>query len=226
MERFENSDKIPNRGIMFIDEPGIYALVMSSKLKTAKEFQDWLYEEVLPSIRKHGMYIDTTHPRIRAMNIAIREMETHAISRFIKYARKKGYNEDKDLIYAKLSNLANRFSDIETGKRDKTGTINLCMCIMLETKIMSTIYDGIIEDLSPDTVMAFCYKNAENLVNEFNYKFKENEDGDIEFKIKNKIINQHGDKLNVSLKVEDDNATFKFGNSKIEFEPEIESIVA
>lgn len=40
-----------------ISEPGIYQLAGQSKLPTAEPFQDWIYEEVLPSIRKHGAYM-------------------------------------------------------------------------------------------------------------------------------------------------------------------------
>lgn len=39
-----------------INESGLYALVFSSKLKTAKEFKHWVTSEVLPSIRKTGSY--------------------------------------------------------------------------------------------------------------------------------------------------------------------------
>lgn len=41
---------------LLINEPGLYALIMRSKLPTAEMFQDWVYEEVLPSIRKTGSY--------------------------------------------------------------------------------------------------------------------------------------------------------------------------
>jgi prophage antirepressor-like protein len=39
-----------------INESGMYALVFGSKLEEAKEFKHWVTSEVLPSIRKHGMY--------------------------------------------------------------------------------------------------------------------------------------------------------------------------
>ncbi len=39
-----------------INESGLYSLVLSSKLPTAKKFKHWITSEVLPSIRKHGMY--------------------------------------------------------------------------------------------------------------------------------------------------------------------------
>lgn len=41
----------------FITESGVYRLVFGSKLPTAEKFTDWVTEEVLPSIRKHGAYM-------------------------------------------------------------------------------------------------------------------------------------------------------------------------
>lgn len=41
-----------------INESGLYALVLSSKLPTAKKFKRWVTSEVIPSIRKHGGYIN------------------------------------------------------------------------------------------------------------------------------------------------------------------------
>ena len=51
------SGDIPNRGLTIINESGLYSLVLSSKLPSAKEFKRWVTSEVLPSIRKHGAYM-------------------------------------------------------------------------------------------------------------------------------------------------------------------------
>lgn len=44
------------QSVSIINEAGLFALVMKSKMPKAVEFQDWVCEEVLPSIRKHGVY--------------------------------------------------------------------------------------------------------------------------------------------------------------------------
>lgn len=44
------------QNIKFGKESDVYRLVMRSKLPDAEKFQDWVCEEVLPSIRKHGAY--------------------------------------------------------------------------------------------------------------------------------------------------------------------------
>ena len=40
-----------------INESGLYSLVLSSKLPTAKAFKRWVTSEVIPAIRKHGGYL-------------------------------------------------------------------------------------------------------------------------------------------------------------------------
>lgn len=43
--------------VTIINESGLYSLILSSKLPTAKKFKHWVTAEVLPSIRKHGGYL-------------------------------------------------------------------------------------------------------------------------------------------------------------------------
>ena len=46
--------------ITIINESGLYSLILSSKLPKAKQFKRWITSEVIPSIRKHGMYMTDT----------------------------------------------------------------------------------------------------------------------------------------------------------------------
>ena len=43
--------------VRFITEPDLYRLITHSKLPNAQKFESWVFEEVLPSIRKHGGYL-------------------------------------------------------------------------------------------------------------------------------------------------------------------------
>lgn len=43
--------------IKFIPEGDIYRLIVKSKLPTAQKFEEWVMDEVLPTIRKHGAYM-------------------------------------------------------------------------------------------------------------------------------------------------------------------------
>lgn len=53
----QNSSFESNRGLTVINESGLYSLILSSKLPTAKAFKKWVTTEVLPSIRKYGAYM-------------------------------------------------------------------------------------------------------------------------------------------------------------------------
>mgnify|MGYP002738727182 FL=1 len=45
-----------NQTMTAINESGLYSLILSSKMPNAKKFKRWVTSEVLPAIRKHGLY--------------------------------------------------------------------------------------------------------------------------------------------------------------------------
>lgn len=57
--------EIPNRGMTIINESGLYSLILSSKLESAKTFKHWVTAEVLPTIRKTGGYINVKNPFLK-----------------------------------------------------------------------------------------------------------------------------------------------------------------
>ena len=52
----ETPPQVQGRWFTFINEPGFYELVFTSKLELAKKFRQWVFTTVLPSIRKYGQY--------------------------------------------------------------------------------------------------------------------------------------------------------------------------
>ena len=52
---------------LFVNESGLYALILSSKLPQAKAFKRWVTNVVLPQIRKTGGYIPTTDAQGRQL---------------------------------------------------------------------------------------------------------------------------------------------------------------
>lgn len=64
-DHVDDDDKLNNvslsslgqRGGWLINESGLYSLVLSSKLPSARKFKHWVTSEVLPSIRQHGAYM-------------------------------------------------------------------------------------------------------------------------------------------------------------------------
>lgn len=56
--KYPITDKIGRKqATWIINESGLYSLILSSRLPQAKAFKKWVTSEVLPSIRKHGGYI-------------------------------------------------------------------------------------------------------------------------------------------------------------------------
>jgi len=55
----------PNKTI--INESGLYSLVLSSKLPQARSFRRWITSSVIPSIRKHGAYLNLLSAGVRRM---------------------------------------------------------------------------------------------------------------------------------------------------------------
>lgn len=49
-------ENLPNRGLTAVNESGLYSLIFSSKLESAKRFKRWVTSEVLPTLRKTGAY--------------------------------------------------------------------------------------------------------------------------------------------------------------------------
>ena len=56
MDTRDYSSNINSNGMKFINESGLYSLIMGSKKPEAKMFKRWVTSEVLPSIRKTGSY--------------------------------------------------------------------------------------------------------------------------------------------------------------------------
>ena len=64
IDHVDDEDKLNNetlsslgqRGGWLINESGLYSLILSSKLPTAKKFKRWVTSEILPAIRKTGSY--------------------------------------------------------------------------------------------------------------------------------------------------------------------------
>ena len=57
-----------NQKAVFINESGLYALILSSKLPQAKAFKRWVTSEVLPQIRQTGGYIPTKDAQGRQLS--------------------------------------------------------------------------------------------------------------------------------------------------------------
>ena len=57
------------QSVTVLEEAGIYQLIFSSWLESAERFQDWVFEEVLPSIRKTGSYSVQSQPQTTQLRL-------------------------------------------------------------------------------------------------------------------------------------------------------------
>lgn len=74
----KTSPSFGQRGATLINESGLYSLVLSSKLESAKRFKRWITHDVLPALRKTGSYsmnIPQTLPE--ALRAYADEVEQH-----------------------------------------------------------------------------------------------------------------------------------------------------
>lgn len=72
--------KLNNAGENFLTESGVYKLIFKSKKEEAEKFQDWVTDDVLPSIRKTGLYnsigiIEQLSEQLAITDMRLRELE-------------------------------------------------------------------------------------------------------------------------------------------------------
>ena len=90
-------DGSQTRHVIAINESGMYSLILSSKLESAKEFKHWVTSEVLPSIRKTGSY---TIPGKGKEELATMEHSNRIAEAnfYAKLAEKYSHNKDYEQI--------------------------------------------------------------------------------------------------------------------------------
>ena len=74
---------------VYINESGLYSLVLRSKLESAKEFKRWVMSEVLPSIRKTGRYDYCTNRKYSNMLTFKIENETDLHVKVVSFLKKR-----------------------------------------------------------------------------------------------------------------------------------------
>ena len=89
-----------------INESGLYSLILSSKLPSAKDFKRWVTKEVLPSIRKHGAYFtDETLDRVM-------ENSSEAETLFKKLKAEKLKNKELEETVSALGDKADYYDEV------------------------------------------------------------------------------------------------------------------
>ena len=106
VDKSPTSNHMKGSKIMIINESGLYSLIISSKLESAKKFKRWITSEVLPSIRKTGSYsINDEEKEQKPIPISKEEYELRMAEANAKIAEAKG--KEADLQIAKINALVN-----------------------------------------------------------------------------------------------------------------------
>lgn len=73
-----------------INESGLYSLVLSSKLPSAKAFKRWVTHEVIPTIRKTGGFVNDTSAFVNAYFPELNETQKSVIGAMLDESRRMG----------------------------------------------------------------------------------------------------------------------------------------
>lgn len=89
-------DNLGRKQVMkFISESNLYKLIFQSKKKEAEKFTDWVTDEVLPAIRKHGSYVAPTQTALSPEDAFIQLFQTQ------KEIKKEQAVMRDDIVYLK-----------------------------------------------------------------------------------------------------------------------------
>lgn len=112
-----NSIKINNNGMKFINESGLYDLVFASKRPEAKAFKRWVTSEVLPSIRKTGSYgLKIDKHDLLLLNISKAKTPEE---RALAISKLEQYHEDEKRALKVENEQLEADNEILTQQRDK-----------------------------------------------------------------------------------------------------------
>ena len=143
------------RGLIMINESGIYSLIFGSKLPNAKKFKRWVTSEVLPSIRKTGEYKikDDTNDQQLLLQQAVRKEGklyrrecTDAIKQLCIYFNLVGTKEET-ITYGKYTNLVYRIIRVPKGIRDSFDAVTLMTIANMELIVADEIMRCLIQNL-------------------------------------------------------------------------------
>jgi anti-repressor protein len=83
-----------------VNEPGLYSLILGSRKPEAKRFKRWVTHEVLPSIRKHGIYAtpQTVEAMLQDPDTMIRTLQALKEEREKRLALERKVEEDKPRV--------------------------------------------------------------------------------------------------------------------------------
>lgn len=117
--------------LTFIDEPNLYRVIFRSNKAEAVKFQDWIFEEVIPQIRKTGSYQARTTPDQRA---GLRKAVGGIVA-----ARHLNYSEAYNLVHQRFG--VEHIDQIP--EEDLADAVKYCHALTLDNTLHGEILDAL-----------------------------------------------------------------------------------
>lgn len=110
------------QGMTIINEAGLYSLILSSKLPTAKQFKRWITHDVIPAIRQHGAYFtdaallrllsDPTQAHMLVMEYVQEALENERLTAELQAALPKAMYYDTFVNPMECTNIRNTAKEL------------------------------------------------------------------------------------------------------------------
>jgi len=189
LERLDEDEKImqkvnvsgKNRDTWFINESGLYSLIMTSNKPEAKKFKKWVTGEVLPSIRKTGSY---TVPQVKEQNypMELAAVKAQAIELYKKLSqildigeRSEEYREEVRVDLNKMvEDVKKRFNNLELNFSERINAI--CEEKFNEWQRQDTVCENSMKAQEFEIKMGRNNKSLEEMTEKMDTKFKEMND--------------------------------------------------
>ena len=139
--------------LIFVNEDGLYDVILDSRKPEAKKFCKWITAEVLSSIRKTGVYVnDKAYLKwleTRQHSTDTRKLETGVIKQFVKYARAQGCTWDEKYFYSTITIWCNVGAGIarKNGRNNadihQLNTLDLLEGTVVQNVLIDEMADGL-----------------------------------------------------------------------------------
>lgn len=93
---------------IFINEVGLYTLILKSRMKEAIKFKDWIVRDVIPSLRKYGIYEISKNEKKKIKSLNKKLNENKKKIQTLEHNQKKEKYPDGGIIYAIQPNEINK----------------------------------------------------------------------------------------------------------------------
>ena len=135
---------VGTKGAILINESGMYSLIFSSKLESAKQFKKWVTGEVLPEIRKTGLYISE-------------DAQDESIDFNRKFNNRRIRKTFSEADINSLEELFNQYIELSSIERTAgrlTNKDRISACKIIENTLKARHVDLLFEGAKPSQLMA------------------------------------------------------------------------